>query len=61
MSQADLEEYIKRNIPEFDQMIGSETGALSHEELLNRDYYRGRFASKVDGQVIYNWEDKKPS
>lgn len=59
MSQAELEEYIKRNIPEFDQMVVSKRRALSHEELLNRDYYRGRFASKVDGQVIYNWEDKK--
>ena len=59
MSQVELEGYIRRNIPEFDQMVGSERRALSHEELLNRDYYRGRFASKVDGQVIYNWEDKK--
>lgn len=59
MNKGDLEEYIKKNLPQLGQMIGSEKRALSHEELLNRDYYRGRFASKIDGQVIHNWEDKE--
>jgi N,N'-diacetyllegionaminate synthase len=31
---------------------------LTHEELLNRDYYRGRFAACKEGNPIYNWEDK---
>ena len=39
-------------------MIGQPTRELSHTELLNRDYYRGRFASRVDGEWVYNWEDK---
>ncbi len=50
--------YVKTNIPEFDQMLGQPTRELSHAELLNRDYYRGRFASKVNGEDVYNWEDK---
>ena len=43
-------------------MLGKETRELSNEELLNRKYYRGRFASrnpeKSDPQnMIYNWEE----
>lgn len=31
---------------------------LSHVEKLNRDYYRGRFVSKIDNEkIFYNWED----
>jgi len=40
-----------------DEMIGSANRKMSHTELLNRDYYRGRFASNVDGKWIYNWEE----
>lgn len=58
MKKSELEEYV-RKISEFKQMIGSEQPRLSHEELLNRDYYRGRFASRVGGQIVFNWEDKK--
>ena len=57
--QEDLDNYVQRHIPEFSAMIGVETRTLSPEEELNRDYYRGRFASQtMDGQVIYNWEDE---
>lgn len=49
--------HVKREIPEVDAMLGEERRSLSHAELLNRDYYRGRFASKVGDRVIYNWED----
>ena len=45
-----------KNIPNYDKMLGSKTHSLSEEELLNRDYYRGRFASKINGKTIYNWE-----
>ena len=45
------------NIPDYDKMLGSKTHSLSEEELLNRDYYRGRFASKINGKTIYNWEE----
>ncbi len=36
-------------------MEGDATRELSREELRNRDYYRGRFASKKDGKIINNW------
>ena len=51
-------EFVRLEIPEFEQTLGKRTRTLSHIEELNRDYYRGRFASRVDGEVIYNWEDK---
>jgi N,N'-diacetyllegionaminate synthase len=37
--------------------LGSSTRELSHAEKLNRDYFRGRFASLVDGKHIFNWEE----
>jgi N,N'-diacetyllegionaminate synthase len=52
-------EYIEREIPEAGQMVGLEHRPLSHVELLNRDYYRGRFASRVIGEIVYNWEDRQ--
>lgn len=58
LSTSDRKKYIKENIKEFEIMLGNERRELSHEELLNRDYYRGRFASKdISGKVIYNWEE----
>ena len=43
-------------------MIGSEKRNLSDSELLNRDYYRGRFAtprkkSNNGLNMIFNWEE----
>ncbi len=58
MDPADLQAYVRREIPEFDSMIGQQKRELSHTELLNRDYYRGRFASRVGEGWVYNWEDK---
>ena len=37
--------------------LGDVNRPLSHTEKLNRDYYRGRFASKINGRTIYNWEE----
>ena len=54
-----IKDYISTNIKEFESMKGYKQRKLSHEELLNRDYYRGRFASKNSkGELVYNWEDK---
>jgi sialic acid synthase SpsE len=43
-----------------DVLMGDAQRNLSEEELLNRDYYRGRFASRRKGYdnsaPIYNWE-----
>ena len=40
-------------------MLGNEIRELSDIELLNRDYYQGRFASKINGETIFNWDEKK--
>jgi len=59
METDELRAFVRENVPEFELMLGSETRPLSHTELLNRDYYRGRFASRLpDGTWIYNWEDR---
>ena len=59
MTREDRNTYIKENVPEYDAMLGNSRRKLSAEELLNRDYYRGRFATKTkDGRTIYNWENK---
>jgi sialic acid synthase SpsE len=42
---------IETEIPDWQVMLGSEKRELTHKEMLNRDYYRGRFAS-----MVYNWE-----
>jgi|TARA_B110000027_G_C16095975_1_gene290808 sialic acid synthase SpsE len=36
--------------------LGVGSTRLSHLELLNRDYYRGRFAKIMNGKVNYNWQ-----
>jgi sialic acid synthase SpsE len=52
-------DWIDENVGDFSMMIGQKHRELSREELLNRDYYRGRFATHVPGgEVIYNWEDR---
>jgi len=58
-SPEDLEEWVKANVGEFGEMIGQGTRDLSHEELLNRDYYRGRFAThQPGGKVVYNFDEE---
>ncbi len=39
------------------ELKGKKYRKLSHEEILNRDYYRGRFVSKIKNRDIYNWEE----
>jgi len=39
------------------ELQGDKGRVLSKEELLNRDYYRGRFINKIDNNIVYNWED----
>ncbi len=48
--------------PNWKVMVGNKKRTLTDEELLNRDYYRGRFASKRKGfkagdRMIFNWEE----
>lgn len=48
--------------PDWRATVGDKERALSDAELLNRDYYRGRFASRRpesrDGRrMVFNWEE----
>ncbi len=54
-SKSNVKEYIKKEVPEFKIMMGKEHRELSESELLNRDYYQGRFSSKEKNKIIYNW------
>jgi sialic acid synthase SpsE len=58
MSDSELKEYVQCEIPEYPETIGVAQRPLSPTEELNRDYYRGRFASRVNGEIVYNWEDR---
>jgi len=50
-------ELVRETIPDWATYLGCASRDLSHEELLNRDYYRGRFASPVgQDQWQFNWE-----
>jgi N,N'-diacetyllegionaminate synthase len=49
-------EILNKEYPNWLEGLGESSRELTHEELLNRDYYRGRFASKKGDKVIYNWE-----
>ncbi len=57
LSKDDQKKYVQAHIPEYQDMLGVAERSLSDAELLNRDYYRGRFAFHKDGKVIYNWQE----
>jgi sialic acid synthase SpsE len=57
LSKADQREAIDRECPDWQSLLGNETRPLTPTELLNRDYYRGRFASHYGDKVLYNWDD----
>jgi len=57
LRKKDISLYIKKNIPEYFLMKGKEFRELTDIEILNRDYYQGRFSSKGKGaKRIFNWE-----
>ena len=56
---------IEAILPDWRITLGEPTRAMTQTELLNRDYYRGRFASpKINQQTpnedewIFNWDEK---
>lgn len=55
-ARADLEAAVREQVGELQPLLGRAQRVLSPEEELNRDYYRGRFASLQGGRVICNWE-----
>ncbi len=58
LDNSSMKEQIVNEIPDFQKMLGHEERDLSSEELINRDYYRGRFASKrTNGEYWFNWEN----
>jgi N,N'-diacetyllegionaminate synthase len=55
-------EFMNQMFPEWKILIGQKQRLLTDTELLNRDYYRGRFANKRLGTIKYksmidNWEE----
>lgn len=54
-SKSDLKQRLKK-IKNIKSIRGQEKRDLTQVELLNRDYYQGRFASKVNSKFIYNWQ-----
>jgi sialic acid synthase SpsE len=49
---------VERTTPHWRTLLGDAHRPMSHTELLNRDYYRGRFASPDEQRTwIYNWQN----
>lgn len=48
------ESWLKNYFPEFQELYASLRIGLSEEELLNRDYYRGRFVNKNSSGIRYH-------
>ena len=57
LSRFDMMSIIKKEYPDWEKTLGSYSRELSNKEKLNRDYFRGRFASIVLDKYIYNWEE----
>jgi sialic acid synthase SpsE len=58
MGKTEQGEEIKKIISNLRPILGESKRNLTNTELLNRDYYRGRFASINKGKIVYNWEEK---
>ena len=59
LSKNDQKLYLKDIGLNLNLLKGKQVRPLSYEELLNRDYYRGRFASfsKENKRQIFNWDE----
>lgn len=59
LSEVEMNEYLSDKFPKYQTTWGNEERSLSKAELRNRDYFRGRFASKLaNGDTVFNWEEK---
>ena len=57
MPNKELKNIIDLKIKDHEVILGMENRDLSDIELLNRDYYQGRFASKKNnGDYHFNWD-----
>lgn len=59
LSKEEQKSIVAKEIPEWPVMVGLSQRDMTHVEMLNRDYYRGRFASLVNNEWVYNWEEDK--
>jgi len=51
-----LKQYIDEHTHDYKILLGQENRDMTMTELLNRDYYQGRFASKdKNGNYVFNW------
>ena len=58
LSKEEQKSRIEKEIPNWRTLLGQKQRPLGPVELLNRDYYRGRFASPgKNGNWAYNWEE----
>ncbi len=48
--------FLNQEYPLHKETLGKSRRNLGYDELLNRDYYRGRFSSRLNNKTIYNWE-----
>ena len=59
LPNAQILNYIKKKYSksELKRIMGLENRELTNEEILNRDYYQGRFHSKSNfGKKVFNWD-----
>ena len=57
-NKENIKSYIDQNILDYKILLGTENRDMTEVELLNRDYYQGRFASKIKkNKYIFNWEE----
>ena len=62
LTKTDQRSVLENIFPQWEVMIGNSSRQLSEIELLNRDYYRGRFATPRSPnhnnatEMIFNWE-----
>tara|TARA_B100000787_G_C16170503_1_gene286236 strand:- start:288 stop:1241 length:954 start_codon:yes stop_codon:yes gene_type:complete len=57
-SKEDIKKYIDDNISDYKILLGSENRDMTDVELLNRDYYQGRFATKdKNDKYFFNWQE----
>ena len=57
MKEEDLRLYLKDMGVSIEKIFGSELRELTDAELLNRDYYQGRFAYKDNNHTWFNWDE----
>lgn len=57
LPKEELCSYLHECFPDYQKTWGRLERSLTEQELLNRDYFRGRFASPLgNGKHMYNWQ-----